>query len=168
MCSSDLVLLPINIYASIIVAMLSGMVRETSPLWAAIYSFNPLPLLGLIPVAVRLLFKRGGDVLDADNAWVLKHPFKASKQFHEDRWTDPLLMFTPWAGLILGLGAMSWQLAIALIVAYAQLLVATDSVRLYQWAAPVVCIACVQFVPGALLVFVVLSVVFNPWKGNGV
>ena len=70
--------------------------------------------------------------------------------------------------MIVGLAGLDAQLAAALALGYSQLLVATDSVRLYQWAAPVLALACVHVLPTWALPFVALGVVFNSWKGSGV
>jgi hypothetical protein len=47
-------------------------------------------------------------------------------------------------------------------------LVATDTVRLYQWCAPLVIVYAVACVPAPWLLLLVLSVVFNPFRGDGV
>lgn len=153
--------------AAIVLALIAGCVRETSPVWAAVYAWNPILLVGLVPVAVRWLMREGDDVLDAENAWILRHPIKASRKYHAGLWRDPLVMVAPWGGLIAGLANLTPQLGAALAAGYAQLLIATDSVRLYQWAAPVVAASCVQVLPGWALPFIALSVVVNPWRGPG-
>jgi len=162
------VLLPIYWPAAVAVALLAGCVRETAPIWSAVYAWNPILLVGMIPVAIRWLQKEGPDVLDEKGLWIVKHPFKASKEFHAGKWMSPQLMLTPWAGLILGLGAMTPQLFLALLLAYSQLLIATDSVRLYQWATPVLALATCNLLPVWAIPFVAVSIVFNPWKGDGI
>lgn len=162
------VLFPLSWPAAVAVAVIAGCVRETAPVWAAIYAWNPLALVGLVPVAIRALMRAGSDVLDEENAWILTHPFKASLKYHAGRWRDPTLMVTPWGGLIVALGGLDVRLGVALAAAYGQLLTATDSVRLYQWAAPVMAVACVQVLPGWALPFVAVSIAVNPWEGPGV
>ena len=159
---------PVCWWAALIVVMIAGMVRETAPLWASAYAWNPLLLVGLVPVALRGLLRQGADVLDAENAWILRHPFQASMKYHSGRWLDPTLMVTPWAGLLAAVAGLDLRLGVALGLGYAQLLVATDSVRLYQWAAPAVALACVHVLPAWAIPFVALSILFNPWKGPGV
>ena len=153
--------------AALALTFVAGTIRETAPVWAAIYAWNPLLLIGLVPVAVRWCQRQGDDVLDAENAWILAHPWQASKKYHAGRWLDPTLMVTPWGGLVAGLAGLDAQLGTALAVGYGQLAIATDSVRLFQWAAPVVAAACVHTLPSWALPFVALSVMFNPWKGQG-
>jgi len=153
---------------AIVLALLAGCTRETAPIWAAVYAWNPLLLVGLVPVGVRWLMRSGPDVLDPKNAWILEHPIKASIEFHAGRWTDPLLMVLPWGGLLAGITAFTVQTLVAVGLGYAQLLVATDAVRLYQWAAPVLALAAVAAVPAWALPIVALTVIFNPWKGPGI
>jgi len=153
---------------AIVLAFLAGCTRETAPIWAAVYAWNPLLLVGLVPVGVRWLMRSGPDVLDPKNAWILEHPIKASIEFHAGRWTDPLLMVLPWGGLLAGITAFTVQTLVAVGLGYSQLLVATDAVRLYQWAAPVLALAAVAAVPAWALPIVALTVIFNPWKGPGI
>lgn len=154
--------------AALALALVAGCVRETAPVWSAIYAWHPLLLVGLVPVAVRWLMRQGDDVLDAENRWIIDHPVKASLKYHAGQWANPLVMVTPWGGLLVALAGLTVQLEVALAAAYAQLAVATDSVRLYQWAAPVLALAAVDTVPPWALPFVAIGVVFNPWKGSGV
>ena len=186
--------------------------RETVPVWVAIYAWTPLALIGLVVVAVRWAMRPGPDTWTDHNAFYVAHPIKAGQDFHKGRWRDPFLMVTPWALLIAGLGLLAghhnagpggvtmaptleawglgsaarvveqftslvppgwwgWggalQLVAALAAGYLPLLIATDSVRIYQWAAPVVALACVTVLPAWSLPFVALSIVVNPWRGAG-
>ena len=150
--------------AAVILAVVAGCIRETAPVWAAIYAWHPLLLAGLVPVAVRWLMRAGTDPVGYDDA--LAHPVRYSRRAHAGRWLDPFLMVTPWGPLVLGLAAPTPQLGLALAAGYGQLAVATDSVRLYQWAWPVLAAACVTVAP-EWLPLVALGVAFNPWKGDG-
>lgn len=161
------VLWPVLWPAAIVVVLLAGCVRETAPVWAAIYAWNPVMLIGLLPVIVRAFQRAGTDVLDDENAWILRHPIRASRKYHRGLWLDPMVMVAPWGALLVGLRSFDVQLGVALAVGYGQLALATDSVRLYQWAAPVLAAATARSVPGWALPFVALGVVFNPWKGQG-
>lgn len=154
--------------AALVLVLVAGCVRETAPVWAAVYAWNPLLLVGLVPVAVRWLMRQGDDVLDAENRWIIDHPWQASRKYHAGQWLNPFLMVTPWGPLLIGLGSLDVQLAAALAVGYGQLAVATDSVRLFQWAAPVLALATTRVVPAWALPFVAIGVIFNPWKGSGV
>ena len=153
--------------AALAVALLAGCIRETAPIWAAIYAWNPLLLIGLLPVAARSLQRQGPDVLDSENAWILKHPIKASRKYHAGLWTDPFTMIAPWGALIAGLADLNAQLATAIAFGYGQLLIATDSVRLYQLAAPVLALSVTHALPSWAFPFIAIGVVFNPWRGSG-
>lgn len=146
-------------------ALLGGCVRETSPVWAALYAWNPLALIGVLPVAVRHLQREGNDVLGEEDRWILDHPVRASRKYHAG---FPLSLYVlPWGVALLALAHPSPQLALALIAGYAQCAIATDTVRLYQWSFPVVLASAVAVVPThALALFVVLALV-NPFASEG-
>jgi hypothetical protein len=164
------VMLPIWWPAAIVLALLAGCTKESGPVFAAVFAWNPVLLVGLIPVAIRWLQRPGPDVdsLPANHHDMVAHPLRTGWQFHGTRLLDPQLMLLPWGGLIVAVGAMSWQLAVALVLGYAQLAMATDSVRLYQWAAPVVALAATQAISPAWLPLVAVVTVWNPFKGDGV
>lgn len=154
---------------AILIAVVAGMVKETAPVFAAAFAFNPLLLVGLAaPLVRRLVAGEGPDVLDAKNAWILAHPFKAAYQFHSEQITqlDPILA-APWGACLVAAAHPSWHLALVVGLAYTQLCVATDTVRLYQWAAPTVCLAAVAAVPPVWWLVLILVTVFNPARGNG-
>lgn len=155
---------------AILLVLLGATVRETTPVWAAVFAWHPVLLVGLIPVGLRMLVKEGTDLeeLGPESQWILDFPMKASWKHHAGMGFDPLVWVAPWGPMVLALVALDVQLAVALAVGYGQCLVATDSVRLYQWAWPVVALAVVAVVPAAWLPLVAVGVVFNPWRGNGV
>lgn len=163
------VLAPVNLPAAVAVALVAGACKETAPGFAALYAWNPWLLLGLVAPAIRAVTaKTGPDVLDDENAWILEHPVKAGWKYHRAQYLDGLVMVTPWGGALVALAVMDLRLGVLLAVAYAQLLVATDSVRLYQWSAPLVCVAAATAVPPAWLPILVVLTVWNPCAGNGV
>jgi hypothetical protein len=66
-------------------------------------------------------------------------------------------MVAPWGVCLAALYAPTWQLVAVLVVAYAQLLVATDTVRIYTVAAaPVMAVAAAQTIPTSWLLFAVI------------
>lgn len=153
--------------AAIAAVLLAGCVRETTPAWAAIYAWHPALLVGFAPVAIRLLTSRPGpDPCGHDD--LLAHPIRSALSAHRGRWGDPALMVAPWGPLVVGVLAVptSIQLSVALVAAYGQTLTATDTVRLYQWAWPVVALATAHVAP-EWLPLVAVGVVFNPFKGDG-
>lgn len=160
----------------IALAIVGGCVRETSPVFAALYAWNPLALIGLVPVAARHVQREGPDVLDTPNRWILDHPILASRQFHlGQRHNDALeahrppaaLYVLPWGVCLVALAHPSLQLAATVAIAYAMVAVATDTVRLYQWSWPVVLLATVYAVPVRWLPVLVVLQLVNPFASEG-
>lgn len=150
----------------VITACLAGMTKETSPLFAALFAWSPLPLIGFLPVCVRAVMRSGPDVLDEENAWILAHPFRASRKYHAG--FPPAAWILPWGVCLMGLGHPSWQLAAVLAAAYAQCVVATDTVRLYQWAYPMLAVAASQTVDPRWFLPLIALHVANPFAGSGI
>jgi hypothetical protein len=144
------------------------MVSEKVPVWAAVFSLQPLLLAGLIAPLARWLLTTAGQINHNDPlAWTLDQRIAGLKA-HMGRWRDPYLMLLPWgACLVVACAVPSLWLMLALAVGYAQLLVATDTVRLYQQAAPVVCVSAAFVIPETWAVPVLLAHWFNPWKTEG-
>lgn len=152
--------------AAVLLVLVAGSVKETSPVFAALWAWSPLLLVGLIVPAVRHLMRAGPDVLDAENRWILDHPFAASRKYHAGLWS-PLVWIWPWGVGLVALADLSPQLVATVAVAYAQCAMATDSVRLYQWAWPVVAVAAAGAVPAAWLVPLAVMHLASPFKGQG-
>lgn len=146
-------------------AIAAGCTRETAPAFAALFAWNPIPLVGMVPVAIRWLQHEGLDVLDDENRWILDHPRLASKKYHAG---FPLSIWVlPWGISLIGLSHFSLQLGLTLCVAYLQCAFATDTVRLFMWSAPLMLAAAVNAIPlNWLPVFVALSLA-NPFQGSG-
>lgn len=155
--------------AAIALAVVAGCTKETGPVFAALWAWSPIPLVGLAAPAIRHLFwKAGADMpADADAAFALKHPFRAGWQAHAGRLYDWRLWVAPWGPILAGTGPMSVQLAATVTVAYGQCAAATDTVRLYVWAAPVLAANLFDVVPAAWWLPLAAAVVFWPWKGDG-
>ena len=159
------------IIPALIVALLAGAAKETAPVFAALFAWNPLLLVGLVvPAIVKLVRTPGTDVLnEPEHAWILAHPIQAGRKYHHRMVVDAMpVLLTPWGACILALGAPSLQLGATLVVAYGQLFVATDTVRLYQWAAPVVAVSATSAVDPRWWPLMVLVTLFNPFRGDGV
>jgi hypothetical protein len=135
--------------------------------WAAVFSLQPLLLVGLVAPLARWLFTSAGQINHLDPlAWTLDQRVAGLKA-HAGRWRDPFLMLLPWGACLIVVTDLSLWLLLALAVGYAQILVATDTVRLYQQSAPVVCVAAAMMIPAAWAVPVLLAHWFNPWKTEG-
>lgn len=156
---------PHMILAAVLLMCWVAGIKETSPIFAALWARCPWLLLALIPVAVRALFtKPGPDPLGEQFQRIADHPFRTALEHRQGRWRDAWLMVAPWGIGVLALVDPSPQVLIVLAVAYAQLLIATDTVRLLHHAAgPVVCAAAVVHVPSEwLLLAVVVHLVW--WR----
>ena len=144
--------------------LIAGCVKESAPVFGAAFCLSPWLLIGLLPVGCRWLMRSGPDVLDAKNAWILEHPFRASWEFH--RPLPPAVYVLPWGVLLLGLVHPTAAVLVPLGLAMGSLLVATDTVRLYQWAAPALIVATVPII-GPWVIPAVLLHLTNPFASEG-
>lgn len=156
-CSSE------HAWALILIGAVAGLVSERAPAFAALFAWSPWPLLGLaIPIAVALLMKPGP--LQPWHRGILDRPFASARERHA---AAPLWVFAaPWGLALVGFGAMTWQLAVTLGVAAGQMVVATDRVRLYQTAAPVLCVAASSVMVGwspAMVAVGLMAHAVVPW-----
>jgi len=133
--------------------LLATNIRETVPIVAALWLWSPIPLILLVSVAITWWIRpqvASSGIPEWD--WIAAHPIRAGLKYHAGRWRDARLMVVPWGADLAAIGNLSPRLALTLIVAYAQLFVATDSVRLYQHVAAIpMTIAAVTFIPTAWL-----------------
>lgn len=157
-----------NLPAAIALAVAAGACKETSPVFAAAYAWNPWLLAGLLAPALRHLWKTGPDMCEGLAAEALTHPLKVAWQVRKGRWTDPKLWLLPWGGLTAGLYQPTWQVAVTLALAYSQCVLATDTVRLYQWAWPVLAAHTFTVLPPAWWPLAVAATIWNPYAGNGI
>lgn len=141
-------------------------IRETVPVWAALWLWTPTPLLVvLVPAAAALFRKPGPDPLGPKFQAIADHPIRSALAAHRGQWRDAWVMVAPWGACLAALLRPSWPLVTVLVVAYLQLLVATDTVRLVHHAAgPVLAVAAAQVIPPQwlLLVCVVHVVWWRP------
>lgn len=158
-------------WAAIVLVVLAGAAKESAPVFAAAFAWSPWLLVGLAaPLLIGLIRKPGAmPEMGDEHQWILDHPIKASRKYHDGmlRSLSPALLL-PWGACVVALAAPSWQLAAVLALAYGQLLVATDTVRLYQWAAPTVAIAATQAVEPQWWPVLIALTAFNPLRGDGV
>ena len=165
---------------AVLLVVVGAACKESAPVFAALFAWTPVLLVGLVVVAIRWAFWRPcavahdpmrafpSNTSHAEHAWILEHPFAAGWKYHRQKLFDGLTMVTPWGAAIVALAGLDVQLGVLLLVAYGQLAVATDSVRLYQWAAPLMCVVACTVVPVAWLPVLVVVTVWNPLAGNGV
>ena len=162
------VLMPVSVPAAMAAAVLGATINERVPVFAALFAWSPIPLLALAAVCLRFLLRPPAEVADSDpHQAILRHPLRSGLRYHAPFWRHARHMLTPWGAGVLCLLAPSPWLVAAVVVAYAQLLVATDTVRLYQQAAPVVAISAVSVVPLEWLLPLCVFHVLNPLAGEG-
>lgn len=135
---------------------IGGLFNEKVPLFGSLALWTPLPLIGLIaPIALHFWGVKPGQ---KHPVW-LKEPFKEAWKLRK-RFLDPNLMVLPWGFLVFGMGGLGIKGSLALLAGYAQLLVAQDGARLYQWAF----FALLPHVQGEYLPVFALLQWCNPWK----
>ena len=134
-----------DVLGAVVLALLGGATRETIPIFAAVWSWSPWPLVGLLGVGWwRKAAPLGPDAPD----W-LTHPARAAVKLRLAIGLDASLYLRPWGAALAGLVAPSWQTAAALLLAHAQLVVAQDTIRLTAWAAPVLVLGAAKVIPPA-------------------
>jgi hypothetical protein len=140
---------------AVAVVLVAATIKESTPLWAALWAAHPILLVGLAAPLIRGLFWR--PAVDEVTAHphlleVHDHPVRSALAAHRGRWRDAWLMVAPWGVCVVGLVEPSPALVLVVVAAYAQLLVATDTVRLVHTAAgPAVALAAAQVIPLELL-----------------
>lgn len=148
---------PAQHIAGLLAITAAACIRETAPVWAALWLATPLPLLALAaPVVAQLVRTSGPDPLGDRFQQIADHPIRASLEHHAGRWRDGWLLVAPWGVCLVGLIDPTPMLIVTLTVAYLQLLVATDSVRLYQHAAgPALAAATAANIPTRFLLIAI-------------
>lgn len=153
----------------IVLALAAGATKETAPVFAAVYAWSWLPLVGLVAVAARALQRSGPDTIpDGPAHDALEHPIIEARKAHTGTFRNPAVWTLPWGALLVGLCQPTWQVAACAALAYGQCAVATDRVRLYQWAWPVVAVQTFAVIPRAWWLFLVVVMYAHPWHTDGV
>lgn len=149
---------PAQIVAGVAVLAVAASIRETVPVWAALTIWSPWPLVALAAPAVTSLFiKPGPDPLGPKFQDIADHPVRTALEAHADRWRDGWLMVAPWGVCLAALVGADWRLILILALAYSQLLIATDTVRLIHHAAgPAMAVAAANVIPAEWLLFAVV------------
>jgi hypothetical protein len=103
-----------------------------------------------VPAIIALVRRPAESTGIAEWDRITDHPFRTALEYHAGRWRDARLMILPWGVCLIGLYQADWRLIVILAIAYAQLLVATDTVRLYQHiAGPALALAAATIIPPA-------------------
>lgn len=127
---------PVQVASGVAVLAVAASIRETAPVWAALWLWSLWPLLALVvPLVGAIVLRSGPDPLGERFQYIADHPILSALEHHAGRWRDGWLMVAPWGVCLAALVAPDWRLVVVLVAAYAQLLVATDTVRLVHHAA---------------------------------
>jgi len=156
--------------AAVLCSLVAGAVKESGPIFAAVYGWNPIALVGLLaPLVRRYVARLAKDPEGEDD--ILVHPVRAARRAHRGDWWRPRVMLAPWGICLLAPFTfdlrLSLMLAAGACLAYGQLLVAVDTVRLYQWAAPLAVLATAAALPPWALLAGLVAHLLNPWAGDG-
>lgn len=127
-------------WASVPLAFLGGATRETVPLFAALWAWSPLPLVGLATVG---WWRKSAPSTEAH----LAQPLRAALTLRREIGFDAALYLRPLGAALAGLALPTAQMVATVLVAAAQLLVAVDTIRLLAWAAPVLVLGAVKTIP---------------------
>jgi len=144
--------------------ILASLTKETMPVFIALWSMSFIPLIGfIVPLIVYFINPPiENDVIGGESEKYLKNPFNF-KRFHSHL-LHPVY-FLSWGVLLAGLfyTGQYWQWVLAgVLIGYAQLFVATDRARLFQYSFPLVLIAVCNVIE--LNVFWVLINLYNPYQ----
>lgn len=133
--------------------LVAASIKETSPVFAALWAWHPILLVGLLAPIVVSFFRKPaldeitGTAMNGVLKHVHDHPVRSAWEHHAGKWRDPR-MVTQWGGCLAALYRPSWHVAAVVAAAYGQLVVATDTYRLVHTAAgPLLALVAVQVVP---------------------
>lgn len=156
------------LWLAVAAAGIAAMIKESAPVWAALWAWSAWPLLALVVLAIPLSMARPAiDEVTAkpDLRRIHDHPIRTAIDYRRGYWRSGWVMVAPWGACLAALIAPTWQLVVVLVVAHLQLLVATDTVRLVHAAAgPAAAIAAAQVFPPSWLPLVAVLHVFWFWE----
>ena len=145
--------------AGLALVLVASCIKESSPVFAAVWAWSPLLLLAFIAPLIRHLIAESAiDEVTAREPYrtIYDHPLRTS--LHAREWRSAWVMVAPWGITLAALNAPSRALATALVVAHAQLFVATDTVRLTQTAAgPLMAVGAAVVIPEPWLILAVVA-----------
>lgn len=155
------------LWLAVAAAAIGAMIKESAPVWAALWAWSLWPLLALAVLVVPIAMgKTAIDSVTArpDLREIHDHPIRSSIKYRAGYWRSGWVMVAPWGAALAGLYAPSWRLLVVLAVAHAQLLVATDTVRLVAaGAGPAMAIAAASVLPVEWLPLAAVLHVFWFW-----
>ena len=146
---------------AVLLVMVAACIKESSPVWVALWCWSPVPLVALVVPAVVMLVRR--PVMDEVTARPLlrhvhDHPVRSAFEHRHGRFRDAWLWVAPWGLTLAALVPPTVQTAATLLVAHLQLLVATDTVRLLATTAgPVMALGAATNIPHEWLLLAVVA-----------
>ena len=153
---------------AIVFAIWAATIKETQPVWLALWCWSPWPLVALVAPAIAALVRK--PALDPVTAQphlkqIHDHPIRTALLAHAGRWRDGWLMVAPWGACLAALYRPTAAVLATLAAAHTQLFIATDTVRLLHTAAgPVVALAAAQAIPVEWLPLAVLAGSIAWWR----
>lgn len=127
-----------NPWALAALGLLVGACKQHAPVFLALATLSPWPLVGLVAPLGGWRHRRRVDPEIDKNPWLVD-PIGTVIASKRGLWLSPRLMIGPW-GLVLPLALLSWdaRLALTLVCCYAPLIAASDNARVYLWGLPIV------------------------------
>jgi hypothetical protein len=155
-----------HVEAGIVLSLIGGLIEPKLPVMVAAWTLNPWALTGLLSVGAVWKWAPRGTVTIMENPEPILHPWRSGMKHNGSLADSAREMLLPWGACLAGLCAMTVPVLLSLAAAYGQLLRATDRVRLYQWAAPVMIVAALNVLPEWSLPLAVAVTWFNPRRGE--
>jgi hypothetical protein len=147
----------------VMLSLVAGGMRETAPVWTAIYCGSPWPLIGLLAVLPGALRARAVDP-GQDNLWIC-HPVESALKARRRHWLAWQMVVVPWGVLLpLAVWHSTPRVWLALAVGHLPWLATSDWNRIAAWAAPVLAITALSW-QSDLWPLLLLIHVFNPYRG---
>lgn len=125
-------------WAQVPLGLAAGLTSERAPVFAALFAWSPLPLVGLVIPFGGWLWARRGPAAEYERA-IISRPLGSAIEYARSAGAARYLL--PWGVCLGALPWLGWHGWLVTAVAYGQCLVAVDRARLYQWAAPAWCVA---------------------------
>ena len=150
------------IILGVVILTIGAMIRETVPVVAALLAWNPIALVALVAPVICAIVRTPATtsgVAEWDD--ITAHPICAGIKYHAGRWRDARLMVLPWGVCLAGLYAPTPRIVVIVLVAYLQLLVAIDTVRIVQHVAgPALSLAAAATIPVEWLPLAIIAQIF--------
>ena len=158
---------PVGTVAAVVVFAVAASMRETSPIWAALWAWTPIPLVALVVPAVIAWCSTPAPVDPLGDKFtdIAKHPVRSAFTAHRGQWRDAGIMLVPWGACLAALYGPSWHTVAVVAAAHLVLFAATDTVRLVHHAAgPWVAVAAAHTIPARWAPVAVIAGSVTWWR----